>query len=1339
MNTKNWHVPIRSEVDLRSIKTKVLRQWFGNPVIGTFPAIVKNFAEEFKIDPKGAAADVERILKRNSSQSILKPRHLEIAKALYKNGYAAGAIAKLLGEIESFKVGIDVVRGNLDLIAWKKETPLPNPQDTDNRKKTAESGETDIELFKDDGKGGKAQYARLPIQKGGVEWTDSKPGEMPVTQRDSLIGNLYRAYLNPTQIAQVMTKLTGTEYSGIKVSNILQKRIPDQVEGWQSHEFGLFKRAEFRSMRWQVAGDKVIIYEETLSPSEHDEDAWVATVARDSGDITWYRDPLKARVDRAVLDKTIANLYAGGVAPKQIPAIIEKVYEFAVTTKQVRRSIEKATKQGDFHHYKKGHFHAEENRYIDVKAEGDEILIKKRIANNPETIKAKISKKTGEITWVMGEGQDIMLDQGGKDACIARLYKNGVNSAKIVDTLHEVSRQKVTISHVAHRLRVLEKQGIIIRYKLGESNTARRRAIQVRVQDTYIKVYREKGSEDVEIIDQFDITNLAPITDNQTQNLREGSPAVRWEDKLLETYVRIRWHSDPGLEIAGEIGKEVNISVDSVRKIVTQQNSWGILKPTHVQLIRDLYNARVSTAEIGRTLGEIEGISLSTTPISTKIRWLEEGGLVTPQPPKRYYYTKRVNDQIMVFDNRTGDCVTHISLKSAEGAIEQGLGESYGQKPPTINQIQKVQASARTTHDTLEQIIQETGHTKTSVQAILLYGVYQGYAGAYEARFCTNPDQAFLDKLTSLAKRTEGTLVEIAEQCGCSVHLAAKWILKEAYGGNKLLYQKRFNPPPLTPEQVALANKLAQAERAKGPAERGSFSSIVRKVGGTFDAVRSAVVGGTYNNEENAFTNDYPAGRHDLTLEQTRDVIREVTTTRDSVYKIANRLGLGEAAVSRVALMEVYAHDYERYAARFPEKRVDEAAVAAATKHIRDPRSPYRTYKSIAQAISAEVAPVSPASVMILARQLLTKAEREERFAGDPDYRIGQVTHVVVEGVCKQAAARLDVAGYSETRLHRHHRKHDGPAPTEQQLRWVKADLILRLKDGQAGELLGRAGADGVPLGDEAGWSPEIVAATREILFEFGADQTPASVQRKDAKYAADRHGHPRKGRLVFHVATADWWGEGRVQADPGNLPNVRVTNLGFVADLLQMSQHERETLAEMTRNNRARDQAAQERLAEKEKLSYCDDTARYYADKGIPIPDWHGPQQTLDATIEAAQQAANGKGKGKGSDPARLAEAQKYAKAIREAQDADAARVKEKEKRGIDTARLAEAREYANVLQAARDTDAARVKEKEKRGIDAARLAEAREYAKALREVRDAEKARADTGPDPVEGAGRE
>ncbi len=178
---------------------------------------------------------------------------------------------------------------------------------------------------------------------------------------------------------------------------------------------------------------------------------------------------------------------------------------------------------------------------------------------------------------------------------------------------------------------------------------------------------------------------------------------------------------------------------------------------------------------------------------------------------------------------------------------------------------------------------------------------------------------------------------------------------------------------------------------------------------------------------------------------------------------------------------------------------------------------------------------------------------------------------------------------------------------------------------------------------------------------------------------------------------------------------------MGFVADLLQMAQHEREALAEMARNNRARDQAAQERLAEKEKLSYCDDTARYYADKGIPVPDWRGPQQTLDAPIAAAQETQNAAA-GKGIDPARWAEAREFAKALQEAQDADAAREKEKEKKGIDAARLAEAREYANVLQAARDADAARDKEKEAKGSDTGRWAEARKFAQALREARNAQ-----------------
>ncbi len=236
MNTKNWHFPIRSAVDLRSIKTKVLRQWFGTPAIGTFRAITKNLAEEYRIDPQDAATDVQRILKRNSTQSILKPRHVEITKELYHNGFGAGTIAKVLSDIEGMNIGIDIVQENPEIMVWKKEVTLPNPQDTTNKWKTAEVAEGEIRLVNTDGKGGKTQYAKLPILQGSVEVLDSKHEEMPVTKRDRLIGNLYQAYMNPTQIAQIMTELAGTAISQEKVTNILQKRIKGEIEGFQSHE-----------------------------------------------------------------------------------------------------------------------------------------------------------------------------------------------------------------------------------------------------------------------------------------------------------------------------------------------------------------------------------------------------------------------------------------------------------------------------------------------------------------------------------------------------------------------------------------------------------------------------------------------------------------------------------------------------------------------------------------------------------------------------------------------------------------------------------------------------------------------------------------------------------------------------------------------------------------------------------------------------------------------------------------------------------------------------------------------------------------------------------------------
>ncbi len=86
------------------------------------------------------------------------------------------------------------------------------------------------------------------------------------------------------------------------------------------------------------------------------------------------------------------------------------------------------------------------------------------------------------------------------------------------------------------------------------------------------------------------------------------------------------------------------------------------------------------------------------------------------------------------------------------------------------------------------------------------------------------------------------------------------------------------------------------------------------------------------------------------------------------------------------------------------------------------------------------------------------------------------------------------------------------------------------------------------------------------------------------------------------------------------------------------------------------------------------------------------------------------------GIDPARWAEAQEFAKAIKEARDADASYEKNKDHHGFDPARLAEAREFARAIQEARQADEA----KEKQSIDTACLTKERNCANALHTVQD-------------------
>ncbi len=1216
MNIKDWHIPFRTHLELRSFKTRVYDWWFGDSSIGTFTEIVRKVSQETSISEEDAAKDVERILKRNTSQSILKPRHIEIAKELLSNGFGSGQIAEILSHIEGFSISKYVVLENPDLEMLRQRTIIENPQVRAHRGKSFEVEGAEIRLYDTDDKGVIYEYGKMPIQRGSLEYLKKEKNSLNVDQRERLAGALYTVGLGQKQIASVLTEITKTSYPPYTIGYILQKLKRSRDNPLEGYKPGTLLRAENRQLLARIEGNTVIIFADNEMKESIEDQKMVAVVDIPNVKITWKRDPAKTKnVDPTIIDRTIARLYVSGIAPIQIPDVILEAYEKKLTSKQVRKAIEREEGRGNLHKYAKGFFH-----------------------------------KAG-----------------------ARKTKYQVKNGRILIWDDNKIRSQICIA-------------------------------------------------DGNIISQLDGEKLV----HETSNVNNQENSAR--DKHFETYVRFRWHCDVRVGIAEELGRELGISGKEVKQIVSKQNAWGILKPAHVFIIRELANAGATPTEITRTLQKLEYISLSQSPIRNKLDHLKKAGFLVNQMRDLNISTEVVGDLIKVRDGGTGKIIKEINLTDVESAVRAGMDALYAYPPPTLQQYENTSKLARETRDSFEQIRQAVGLQADTLEALLLYGTYAGKRPVYETRFQITLDSATIDKLVMLAQTTDLTLIEIATRCNCNVGRASKYILNEAYGGDKDRYNDRFNPPPLMPEQEAMANRLAQENWEKDPSQRQSLTSIVNAVGGSFKAVRDAIQSGTYGNNEVAFASDYPAGRHDLPPQLVQDIIREVTTTNDSAYAISQRLGASDVAVSLVALVVVYDHDYERYAARFPEKQVDEAAVAAATAHIHDPSSPCRTYKAIAKQVSAEVAPISPSSVCILAHQLLTKPERAERFRGDPDYRIGQVTHVVAEGTCKRAATRIGIAAYSETKLRRPRRKQDGPGPTDQQRRWVKADLILRLKPGQATGLLRRAGAEGMPLMEEAGWFPQAVARAREILLEFSADTTPASVERKGRKYALGRGGRPKAGRLVLHVATADWWGEGRVVPGPDNLPNARVASPGFVADLLQMDQHDREVLAEMARNNRARNQAAQERLADQEDLHYCDDTRRYYADRGETVPDWRGPQETLDPSFEAAQKAAAATG----TEAAATGAA---AKDTRERSN-EGGEGKQPRKKGLDPARLAEAREFARAIEAARDAGAenAGIKEKarEKKGIDPTRLGEAREYARAIEAARDAEKAHGDDGSDP-------
>jgi len=377
---EHTNLPFRG-MKLEAIKAQIKDMYFNTPAIGNFREIVKTL--------NLSAATVEHIIKTNQRRSTLKPRHVEIAKELLVEGLSAEKIASILSEIEGFEITQYQIYDNNEICHWKKEhrSQLPHLSELDAQQKITRVEGSEIHLFRKTSGEKEVLCGTLNIQHGKIETSDKAHQKISKDVRKLIIKKIYEFGVKPNKIKDILTQITGIAFDTDQIINLLQfiKR-KESLPPPKNIDCSVY-----------VGKDSIIFFKNGEEDSKNqkategweDKTNWIASINIQDGQCTTYLTPHQLHLrDMPHFDHFIRSLYESGLGLSQIKTALNDSGKRCKST-LISSRIQIMSKKGLLKHFPRGYFHSANIKAVKYHIEHDQIIIYKDNREN----------ETGKMTW----------------------------------------------------------------------------------------------------------------------------------------------------------------------------------------------------------------------------------------------------------------------------------------------------------------------------------------------------------------------------------------------------------------------------------------------------------------------------------------------------------------------------------------------------------------------------------------------------------------------------------------------------------------------------------------------------------------------------------------------------------------------------------------------------------------------------------------------------------------------------------------------------------------------------------------------------------------------------